>query len=328
MKGNWKDLFSFNKRERNGIFVLSSLIIMVIFIQISLPYLVSNEVEFDTSNLDKFIIQLKKDSAEWVAKNELKYQQKYPNYANSSKLPLAQNGGKVVAVKLVPHKFNPNLAIDDDWKCVGLSQGQINSINKYLSRGGVFKIRSDVAKMYVITDEKYVHIKPFILLPDSIQTKDKKKFKKQLPGDSTKSYKKKVYITDSGSVELNLADTTQLMQLRGIGSYYARQIVYYREKLGGYYSVSQLFEIERMREETVLSIIPFLKVDSMLIKKIRLNSEIAPIMVKHPYITWNMAINIQDYRDFNHKYKSIHDLVKNGLLNEEIYSKLAPYIEL
>ena len=83
-----------------------------------------------------------------------------------------------------------------------------------------------------------------------------------------------------------------------------------------------------MREETVLMIIPFLTVDSGLINKIHINTEIAPIMVKHPYITWNMAINIQDYRDFTHKYKSIHDLVENGLLNEEIYSKLAPYIEL
>jgi DNA uptake protein ComE-like DNA-binding protein len=328
MNGNWKDLFSFNRRERNGILVLSTLIIMVIFIQFSLPYFVSNEVEFDTSYLDKYIIQLKKDSADWVAKNELKYKSKY---TNAYRLNVTFNDSvkdEGPEINLVPHKFNPNTAVDEDWKSVGLSKGQISSINKYLSRGGKFIIRSDVAKMYVITDEKFAYMKPFIQLPDTDKKISKKKYQKQFSADSSKTYSKKIYITDSGSVELNLADTTQLMHLRGIGSYYARQIVYYREKLGGYYSVNQLFEIERMREETVLKIIPFLKVDSSLINKIHINKDIAPLMVKHPYITWNMAINIQDYRDFTHKYKSIHDLVTNGLLNEEIYSKLAPYIEL
>ena len=219
MNGNWKDLFSFNKRERNGIFVLSSLIVMLIVIQFSLPFFVRNEVKLDTSRLDKFVAQLKKDSADWVAKNELKYKERYTKSSKYNKVAQTNESDVDSENKLIPHGFNPNLALDADWKSVGLSQRQINSINKYLSRGGKFRIRSDVAKMYVITDEKFAYIKPFILLPDSIHSKSKKKSYKKFMADSTKNYSRKVYITDSGSVELNLADTTQLMQLRGIGSF-------------------------------------------------------------------------------------------------------------
>jgi DNA uptake protein ComE-like DNA-binding protein len=183
--------------------------------------------------------------------------------------------------------------------------------------------------MFVINESQYSKIEPYLLLPDSVVKKTQWFEKDSLYASKKRKFpKKSKYNFDTIIIELNSADTANLKMLRGIGSYYARQIVYQREKLGGYHSVTQLYEIERMREETVLKIIPFLTVDTNLIKKIHINSDLAPDMVKHPYITWNMAIRIQDYRDFSHKFKSVRDLVKNGLLNEELYIKLAPYLEL
>ena len=51
-------------------------------------------------------------------------------------------------------------------------------------------------------------------------------------------------------VELNSADTTRLKMLRGIGSGYAKMIVAYREKLGGFYKAEQLLEVYKFPDET------------------------------------------------------------------------------
>lgn len=313
MEGNWRDLFAFNKRERNGIFVLTTLIVLVIIIQVLMPYFVHTRTEFESVNMDAYILQLKKDSAKWVAQNQKRYakpmyQKKHLSSSTKKKEP-----------KLSPHLFNPNNATIEDWESVGLSEKQVSAINRYLNKGGVFRTKTDVAKMYVINEERFAYMKPFLLLPDSlVQNKiysDKEKLNSRVSFDT-------IY------VELNSADTTELKKLRGIGSYYARQIVYYREKLGGFYSITQLYEIENMREETVQKIEPFVTVDTLQINKLHINSDEARILVRHPYITWNMAKRIQDHRDFDHSFKSVPDLLKFGLLTEELYTKLVPYIEL
>tara|TARA_R110002050_G_scaffold102774_1_gene211606 strand:- start:44923 stop:45939 length:1017 start_codon:yes stop_codon:yes gene_type:complete len=338
MKGNWKDLFSFNSRERNGIFVLATLIVLVICVQIAMPFFISNEVEIDTTIIDKYVAQLKLDSANWVRNNQARYREKYAeknsfatidSVNNSHRKPTIVNYDKTnkVKEKLHPHPFNPNIATMDDWKSVGLNKGQIKSINNYLDKGGQFRKIKDVQKMYVINDQQFLKMEPYLVIPVDTAKRVVASKKWSSRPDTAKTVKPH-YIVDSFSIEINSADTSDLKRLKGIGSYYARQIVYYRDKLGGYHNLAQLYEIERMRESTVLNILPFLKLDSSLIRKIHINKDIAPDMVKHPYITWNMAIQIQDYRDFSHKFKSVDDLVQKGLLNEELYSKLAPYIEL
>jgi DNA uptake protein ComE-like DNA-binding protein len=338
MDDSWKDLLSFNKRERNGIFVLATLIVLVICLQIAVPYIFpAGEVVNDMSTYDAYLAQLRIDSANWENEQKKKYQKK-PKFKNSSQKNSYEKDDvnrSIAPEKKTtwnPHLFNPNEANEKDWKSIGLNDGQIKSIRKFVDKGGEFKSKLDVKKMYVINDSQYDKIKEYILLPDTFVSKNRsqKKYKPQFaPGQKDTS---KVYSThklkNDTIVNLNRADTSELKTIIGIGSYYARQIVYYRNKLGGYYSLSQLFEIEHMRAETVLKISPFLMIDSSAISKIHINSDIAPLMVKHPYITWNMAINIQDHRDFSRKFKSIHDLIDNGLLNEEIYSKLAPYLEL
>lgn len=310
MEGNWKDLFYFHRRERNGIFVLSTIILLLLLSQYFMPLLVDKRLEKDTQYLEAYWAQLKKDSLAYCQKLEAK---KAVRYQERIKQPVVSNSMK--------EEFNPNTSTVENWMQFDLTQKQAESILRYINKGGVFKEKKDILKLYVIDQEKYVQIEPFLKI---IHAEKKEKPSFNLKQDSDKAVQKRIEIL----VELNSADTTALKKLKGIGSYYATRIVKYRDQLGGFYGVHQLFEIERMREETVVSILDQVTVDTNLIRKLHLNSDSAVRMVKHPYITWNMAIRIQDFRDFHKKYKSAHDLVKNGLLNEELYSKLVPYLEL
>lgn len=316
MDGNWKDLFSFNRRERNGILVLSMLILCLILVQFAIGLIPIESEEIDNRYLNAYVAQLQRDSAEWKSKNQ--YTKSSFSYAESKSPKVDKESVK----KLKPNYFDPNIGTTEDWLSIGLNQGQIRSIKKFLDKGGEFRALEDVSKMYVIDDVQFERISPYMKLPE-------KKIEYKDSVSHTNEYKQtKKYKYDSIIVELNQSDTTELIKLRGIGSYYALQIVYYRDRLGGFYSVNQLYEVERMREETVQKILPFVTVDTNLITKIHVNRDKAAVMVKHPYITWNMAIKIQDQRDFGRKYKSVKELVDLGLLSEELYVKLVPYLEL
>ena len=128
-------------------------------------------------------------------------------------------------------------------------------------------------------------------------------------------------------VELNSADTTRLKMLRGIGSGYAKMIVAYREKLGGFYAVSQLLEVYKFPDETYQKIKHQLSVDTTLIRKIKVNETTVKELKSHPYISYYQALSIVENRELQPemRYNSLYDMVVDEALKEEDILRVAPY---
>lgn len=128
-------------------------------------------------------------------------------------------------------------------------------------------------------------------------------------------------------VELNSADTTRLKMLRGIGSGYAKMIVAYREKLGGFYAVSQLLEVYKFPDETYQKIKNQLSVDTTLIRKINVNEATVKELKSHPYISYYQALSIVENRELQPemRYNSLYDMVVDEDLKEEDILRVAPY---
>ena len=150
---------------------------------------------------------------------------------------------------------------------------------------------------------------------------DSKEFKRSTRTTSRKSDK-----TDE-MVELNSADTTRLKQLRGIGSGYAKMIVAYREKLGGFYKTEQLLEVYKFPDETYQKIKHQLKVDTTLIKKISVNTVTVKELKSHPYISYYQALSIVENRELQPqmRYNCLYDMVVDEDLKEEDILRVAPY---
>jgi DNA uptake protein ComE-like DNA-binding protein len=127
-------------------------------------------------------------------------------------------------------------------------------------------------------------------------------------------------------VELNSADTTLLKTLPGIGSGYAARIFNYRMKLGGFYSKLQLFEIKGMDSLRFSGIEPYIDINPWLVRKININTATFEQMSSHPYISNNVAISLINYRNRHGKFLVIEDVMKSELVDEELFSKLAPYL--
>ena len=127
-------------------------------------------------------------------------------------------------------------------------------------------------------------------------------------------------------VELNTADTTALKQLKGIGTGFAKRIVKFRESLGGFVKKEQLLEVYGFDKEKFDAAAFQLAVDVSKAKKININSASVDDLNKHPYIDKKIATKIFWHRVNKGDYKEVQEILKTNLVDEQTFSKLAPYL--
>lgn len=128
--------------------------------------------------------------------------------------------------------------------------------------------------------------------------------------------------------DLNKADTLDLQALRGVGPSYARRIVAYRNKLGGYTNVEQLKEVYGMTKELYAQIAPHLVVKNPQLRKLNLNTENIKELMAHPYIDFYLAKAIISFHKDYGAFQQVEDVRKVHLLDDETYKKIIPYLEV
>ena len=190
--------------------------------------------------------------------------------------------------------------------------------------GGVFRKPSDFARLYGLSRQQYRQIEPYIRISQADTTTANKLYAYQ-PIEQRDTLRYPVKLQPEERVVLNLADTTALRKVPGIGSHFARKIVEYRRRLGGYYSVQQLLEIEDFPETAVaFFIIP----DSTLPQhRLNINRLSLSELKRHPYISFFQARTITDYRRLHGRIDSLQQLKLSRDFPPEAISRLEPYIE-
>ena len=131
-------------------------------------------------------------------------------------------------------------------------------------------------------------------------------------------------------IDLNEADSSELVKLRGIGSYYARKILAYREKLGSFARPEQLMEIEGIDAERYNMFKEQIFVHPSGIKKFSI-TEMAEknrdFLKRHPYIGAYAARGIVLFiSQSGTDACTLDNLVKTGILSAQVAEKLRPYM--
>jgi len=103
-------------------------------------------------------------------------------------------------------------------------------------------------------------------------------------------------LTDEFQIELNAADTAELVLLKGIGNAYAHRIIYYRNRLGGFYELDQLSEVDGISPVVLFDNQDYVIIDTNLVAKIDINTASLKRMKDHPYMDFYMARDIYELR--------------------------------
>lgn len=108
-------------------------------------------------------------------------------------------------------------------------------------------------------------------------------------------------------LDLNHCDTTELQLIRGIGPFVARQIVRYRNQLGGFYSPVQLTD-EPLAEYRLDTILAHFTASPNDVRQLRVNTSSIETLQRHPYLRYEQAKAIYQLRRRKIRLSSIDDL--------------------
>ena len=238
--------------------------------------------------------------------------------------------------------FDPNTADSTVLLKLGLQSWQVRNIYKYRAKGGIYRCKEDFAFVYGLTVKEYRRLAPYIrisedYLPATTLAEVKRRHYRdgngQYASDRHAEYKstnadmpKVTYTAKIGkgeSVEINVSDTTALKTIPGIGSYFAKQIVRYRNLLGGFITKEQLCEIEGFPEEAL----SYIDIDKENIKKIQVNKLSLSQLRRHPYINYYQARAITDYRRLHGEIKDIREMKLLKEFTEFDLNRISPYLQ-
>lgn len=223
--------------------------------------------------------------------------------------------------------FDPNTATLDQLQEVGIPRFLAYRIQNYLNKGGKFRKKEDLGKIYDFPPTLYQRLAPYVNLPEgntvattgTPSTADVARA--PLPAE-IKAYGKPAI----APFDINTSDTAQLASLKGIGSKLSARIVKFRDGLGGFHSVDQYSEIFGLDSLALSELRRYARVQSSP-RKININSASADDLNRHPYFR-NRKLNeiIIRYREQHGPFASPEAMKAIRVLDEATLRKITPYL--
>lgn len=294
----WKDFFYYTKSERRVILLLLAIALLLLGIWAITEYLRPVEVPVtlsESEEIDSFLANLEEQE----------------------KIRKSHTPKNEISAVLQP--FDPNTADSVLLRQLGLPVYIVRNILKYRAKGGVFRSPESFSRIYGLKEEVYQKLKPYITIAplvsvSHVRTDTFRQLKDTIP-----------YIPkyeEETIVDLNKADTSILKRIPGIGSTLARMIVVYRQRLGGFYDVSQLQEVPHVGVE----LNKWFVVTPAGLHKIQVNSASLDKLRSHPYMDFYKAKAIMEYRRKRGKIKGLSQLSMFEEFTEKDLKRLSPYL--
>lgn len=184
-------------------------------------------------------------------------------------------------------EFDPNTVDSATFVKLGFRPHIARSIMRYRAKGGRFDEAKDLMKIYYIDTVRVRELLAYIKISPVVGDTIQRELDKPKVGlDSVPLI-----------VNLNVADTVELQKLPYIAAYRAKQIVYYRNRLGGFYALSQLSEAcDNITLEQMDALAQYVVVDGDDIRRIPVNKSSLERLRSHPYINFYQARAIYELR--------------------------------
>ncbi len=206
--------------------------------------------------------------------------------------------------------FSPATVTGEELTRLGFNAYQRQNLLKYRDRGGTFRRKTDLLKIYGIDSAFYREVEPWVAMEEERAAEAPVKEAEAAPS----------------LVEINSADSAQLVALPGIGPSFAGRIIRYRSLLGGYYDPSQLLEVYGMTAGHLARFGRLITVDTGRLQPLRLNFAGEGKLGRHPYISDGQAESIVAIRSKEGPFDSPARLLELKVFSDSSYRKIRPYL--
>ena len=298
---------NFRKSDKDAIIIL---LVVIIICMVALPLLRSSEDKEKSPNKMEY------------ANKPRQYTRKQPYY-------------KVPEKQYELFYFDPNTADSTQLLRLGLQPWQVRNIYKYRAAGGRYNKPTDFARLYGLTLKQYKRLEPYIRIEKEVMAADVYKSSQNVSVNDTTVKKDSAIIgyytkiKEGEQIDINTADTSELKHIPGIGSYYAKRIVSFRQRLGGIANVHQLLEIQGFPESSLkyMTTGQSASTRQLPITRIRINHLDVNNLSRHPYIRYVQAKEIMNHRRLRGPIKKADDLRRLPSFTDKEVERLEPYID-
>lgn len=305
--------FSFTRKERTGIITLVVLILLICILPLLFPFFIRQK-QYDHSRFAKEVAALDRQVSDSGAN-------RYTGSAeNEYRDPGAPITGSTRSAVPELFYFDPNTISVTGWKRLGLRDKTIQTIQRYLAKGGRFRKPEDIGKIWGLHPDAVDRLLPYVRMEENRVAVN--------PSMNTQTaypaHNKPVFIKTL--IDINTADTSAFIALPGIGSKLAARIVSFRDKLGGFVAVEQLKETFGLPDSTYQKIKERLHITQPAPRQLNVNTASLDDLKSHPYIRYAIANAIVQYRNQHGEFGTLEDLKKIMLITGDVYNKMLPYL--
>jgi competence protein ComEA len=314
-----KQYFGFSNGESAGFLLLIFLLLIFLFSPFLYKLILPNNNNLpNTADEEK----LKLLQAELALKIDKTALEANPNFKeNDFKYDQFSTENKSKTVNYF--KFDPNKTEKEGFVSLGIPPFIAERIIKYRNAGGKFKTKEDLKKIYGLLPATYSKLAPYISIDENnSSTNEYSKSEKPVFSSETSLPLPNKFAKKPVAFDLNQADTTALMNLKGIGSKLSQRIIKFRENLGGFYTENQVKEVFGLDSIVVTEILKYGKIKTGF-KKININTAQE---IKHPYLKPYQSKAIIAYRIQHGEFQNVDDLSKIKILDPTTLSKIKPYL--
>ncbi len=276
--------FSFSNSQRSGLLILLVLIVVLqtiyFFVDFSLP--IKNNPKKDT----------------WLSVQ--------------SEIDSLKEQARFSGSRLYP--FNPNYISDYKGYKLGMSVQEIDRLLAFRKQNRFVNSPKEFQNVTGISDSLLKTMVSYFKFPDWVNKK--KKYTSNLTFGNIPFSKKK----NSNIQDINMADSSDLEKIFGIGELTAKRILSYKDLFGAFVSMEQLNEVWGLSAEVVESLQEHFEIKTLTgIKKLDINNASINELAQFPYFKYSLAKQIVIYRSMNGPIVETTDLTKiKGMPNDKI----------
>lgn len=224
--------------------------------------------------------------------------------------------------------FDPNTADSTTLLRLGLSPWQVRSVYRYRAKGGRYHRKEDFKRVPGMTPEVWERLAKVMTIGEAYQYyHEQKDTTRQVGGERVQRdslpYPQQEKYQEVVQLDINTVDSNALKMIPGIASVRARRILRYRDELGGFVSLDQLSEIEGLPE----GIEQWFKVETGILRPLRINTLRVGALSRHPYVSFQQARDIDQYRRRKGKIRDLRELRLIESFTEADFQRLEPYVQ-